>query len=65
MPEEKFEERTEPATPRKRQEARERGHVCRSVDLSGAAILLTTLVVLNLLLAALREQLLVALDIRQ
>lgn len=43
MPEERFEERTEPATPRKREEARERGHVARSLDLGTAIVLLTAL----------------------
>jgi flagellar biosynthesis protein FlhB len=37
---EDFAERTEPATPRKRQEARERGQVARSADLSTALLLL-------------------------
>ncbi len=40
MPEERLEERSEPATPRRRREARERGHVARSHDLASAAILL-------------------------
>lgn len=43
MPEERFEERTEPATPRKREEARERGHVARSLDLETAIVLLSAL----------------------
>lgn len=47
MPEERFEERTEPATPRKRQEARERGHVARSADLSTGLILLAAVLAMN------------------
>ncbi len=47
MPEERFEERTEPATPRRRQEARERGHVARSADLSSAVILLAAVLTLE------------------
>jgi len=38
--EERYDDRTEPATPRRREEARERGHVARSADLSSAVILL-------------------------
>jgi flagellar biosynthetic protein FlhB len=38
--EEREEDRTEPATPRRREEARERGQVARSADLSSAAVLL-------------------------
>jgi flagellar biosynthetic protein FlhB len=40
VPEEERESRTEPATPRRRQEARERGQVARSADLSSALMLL-------------------------
>lgn len=40
----RFDERTEPATPRRREEARERGHVARSQDLSSAVILLAAVV---------------------
>jgi flagellar biosynthetic protein FlhB len=47
MAEERFEERTEPATPRRRQEARERGHVARSADLSAALVLLGALLALE------------------
>ena len=43
MAEESVGERTEEATPRRRAEARERGHVARSVDLSAAVILLVGL----------------------
>lgn len=49
MPEERFEERTESATPRRREEARERGHVARSPDLSSAVILLAAVIALNFL----------------
>lgn len=41
-------EKTEEATPRRRQEARERGHVARSADLSSALVLLGGLIVLRL-----------------
>ena len=47
MAEERTDEKTEPATPRRREEARERGHVARSGDLSAAVILLAA--VLSLL----------------
>ena len=40
MPEELAGERTEPATPRKRREAREKGQTARSQDLSTAMLLL-------------------------
>jgi flagellar biosynthetic protein FlhB len=40
VPEDRFDERTEPATPRRRQEARARGHVARSADLAAAVVLL-------------------------
>jgi flagellar biosynthetic protein FlhB len=43
MAEERYDERTEPATPRRREEARERGHVARSADLSSAVILLAAI----------------------
>jgi len=48
MPEERLEERTEAATPRRRQEARERGHVARSADLSSAVVLLGAVLALEL-----------------
>jgi flagellar biosynthetic protein FlhB len=38
--EEREDDRTEPATPRRREEARERGQVARSADLSSAVVLL-------------------------
>ena len=47
MTEERFEERTEPATPRRREEARKRGHVARSGDLSSALLLLAALLGLH------------------
>jgi flagellar biosynthetic protein FlhB len=40
-------ERTEPASPRKREEARRRGHVARSADLSAAAVLLAGVLALE------------------
>lgn len=48
MAEEQYEERTLPATPRKREEARERGHVARSLDLSTALVLLAAVLAINL-----------------
>ena len=39
MPEESFQERTERATPRRREKARERGQVGKSVDLNAAGII--------------------------
>ncbi len=47
MPEERLEERTEPATPRRRLEARERGHVARSADLASAVVLLGAVLALE------------------
>ncbi|MCC6741400.1 MAG: flagellar biosynthesis protein FlhB [Planctomycetia bacterium] len=41
------EDRTEPATPRKLEEARERGHVARSADLNGALVLLASFIALH------------------
>jgi len=46
---ERDEERTEPASPRRREEARERGQVVRSADLSSAVILLAAVVALQVL----------------
>jgi len=40
LPEETFGEKTEEATPRRRQEARERGHVAKSSELNSAVVLL-------------------------
>jgi flagellar biosynthetic protein FlhB len=45
--EEQEEDRTEPATPRRREEARERGQVARSADLSSAAVLLAAVLALR------------------
>lgn len=47
MPEERFDDRTEPATARRREEARERGHVARSQDLSAALGLLGAVLALH------------------
>jgi flagellar biosynthetic protein FlhB len=47
MAEERSDERTEPATPRRREEARERGHVARSSDLSSAVVLLAAVLALE------------------
>jgi flagellar biosynthetic protein FlhB len=47
--EEQDEDRTEPATPRRREEARERGQVARSADLSSALILLAAVLALQFL----------------
>ena len=47
MAEERYDERNEPATPRRREEARERGHVARSADLSSAVILLAAVLALQ------------------
>lgn len=44
---ENTDERTEPATPRRRAEAREQGQVARSQDLGAAVVLLAGLLVLN------------------
>lgn len=48
MADEREEDRTEPATPRKREEARSRGHVARSADLSAAVVLLAAVLALEL-----------------
>jgi flagellar biosynthetic protein FlhB len=56
MPEEPFQDRTEPATPRKREEARQRGQVARSVDLNSAVILLAGLITLHFLGSTLYNQ---------
>jgi len=45
--EEREEDRTEPATPRRREEARERGQVALSADLSSAVILLAAVLALR------------------
>jgi len=46
MPEESGEERTEEATPRRRQDYRERGHVARSAEVNNVAVLLGGLALL-------------------
>jgi flagellar biosynthetic protein FlhB len=46
MAEERNDDRTEPATPKRREEARERGHVARSQDLSSATVLLAAVTAL-------------------
>lgn len=40
MPDESFQEKTEPATPRRRREAREKGNVARSTEVNSAVVLL-------------------------
>jgi flagellar biosynthetic protein FlhB len=45
-PNEDFADKTEPATPRKRQEARERGQVAKSTDLNTAVLLLAAFLML-------------------
>ena len=47
MAEQTEEDRTEPATPRRREEARERGQVARSADLSSAVVLLAAVLALR------------------
>lgn len=47
MAEDRDDDRTEPATPRKREEARRRGHIARSADLSSAAVLLAAVLALE------------------
>ena len=41
MPEESFQEKTEKATPRKREKAREEGQVAKSIEVSSVLVLLT------------------------
>ncbi len=43
MPEWSFQDRTEPATPKRRREAREKGHIPRSVEINSALLLLAVL----------------------
>jgi flagellar biosynthesis protein FlhB len=47
MPEESLQEKTEQATPKKRQKAREEGQVAKSVELSSVAVLLTGMVLMR------------------
>ena len=51
-------ERTEPATPRRRQEARTRGQVAKSQDLTASILLLVGLLILDLLGGPLFQRLL-------
>ena len=41
------ENKTEKATPKKREEARKKGHVARSVDVNGAVVLIASLLALS------------------
>lgn len=50
------EEKTEPATPRKREEARRRGHVLRSREVAGAASLMAGLMVLGVLAGGIKAK---------
>lgn len=50
------EEKTEPATPRKREEARRRGHVLRSREIAGAGSLIASLLILRVLVGGLKER---------
>ncbi len=47
MAEESFQEKTEKATPRKRQDVRKKGQVAKSRELSSVAVLLSGLIVLT------------------
>ena len=49
MAEESFQEKTEQATPKRRDEAREKGQVARSAELSSVAILMAGLLALSTL----------------
>src|SRR4051812_23026928 len=44
---EDFGEKTEAATPRRRQEAREQGNIARSADLTGATVIVGMMLLLN------------------
>ncbi len=57
MPEDDRSSRTEPPTPRRRQQARERGQVARSADLNGAVILLGFVLFLRFYLPRLADAL--------
>ncbi len=46
MADDSYQEKTEPASEKKRQEARDKGHVARSVELNSAAVLLSGLLIL-------------------
>ena len=56
MSDESFGERTEPATPRKREKARESGQVARSQDMNTAILLLGALLILNFYGRAILDQ---------
>jgi len=49
-------DRTEPATPRRREEARKRGQVPKSTDLTAAIVLLGTVILLNVMQEAVLER---------
>lgn len=57
MAEESFQERTEKATPRKREEARKRGDVARSPEVNSAVVLIMSMVALNFFAKPLLEKL--------
>ena len=48
MPEQSYQEKTEPATPRRRREAREKGNVARSMEVNSAFVLLAAVIALRL-----------------
>ena len=48
MPDQAFQEKTEPATPRRRREAREKGNVPKSVEVNSAIVLLMGIMALRL-----------------
>jgi len=58
MPPGDFEEKTEAPTPRRRMEARERGQVAKSADLTAAGALLISMLVLNFFAPAIMKNLL-------
>jgi flagellar biosynthetic protein FlhB len=47
MPEQSYQERTEPATPRRKREAREKGNVARSMEVNSAIVLLAAVIALR------------------
>ncbi len=57
MTEDSFQEKTEKATPRRRQKARERGNVAKSTELNSALILLASLAALGFLAAGMSRRL--------
>ena len=58
MPEDSFQEKTEKATPRRRQKAREKGNVAKSSELNSALILLASVAGLGFLAAGMSKRLL-------